>query len=127
MTRAGESRQGELDADTLEEVETRLRSLGFSSIRIRRVYVKLSLPRLRWWITPRDRLMTSRMLEVMLEADLPLAQALEIIAEQSPWPVASRLRTVLGSHAALAQAVPASADLLLARVLGPVRGARKAP
>jgi type II secretory pathway component PulF len=86
-----------MESDTVGEVETRLRSLGFSSIRVRRAYLRVHLRRLnslKWWISKRDRMIVSFQLRTMREAGLPLLQCLDILEDQHVGPIARRLRGI---------------------------------
>ena len=86
-----------MEAETAGEVETRLRSLGFSSIQVRRAYLRAHLRRLnslKWWISKRDQLIVSTQLRMMREAGLPLVQCLDILEGQYSGPIARRLRAI---------------------------------
>jgi type II secretory pathway component PulF len=96
-TRLGEAKAGELEAETVEEVEARLRSLGLSSIQVRRVYLRAPLRRLKalkWWISRTDRLIVKVQLRVLREAGLPLLKCLDILDHVHDGAVARRLRGI---------------------------------
>jgi type IV pilus assembly protein PilC len=84
-TRQGEVRSGEMEASDKEAVRARLAQMGVEPTRVNR---KLTLPALPGFggVTTKDLLVFTRQFSVMIDAGLPLVQALEIIGTQADNP-----------------------------------------
>ncbi len=83
-TRQGEVRLGEMEAQDSGAVEARLRQLGIEPTKVRRKPKELHLriPGLSG-VGTKDLLVFTRQFSVMIDAGLPLVQALDIIATQA--------------------------------------------
>ncbi len=86
-TRAGEVRAGEMEAQDAAAVEARLRQMGIEPVKVRRKPKEfhLSLPGIGG-VTTKDILVFTRQFSVMIDAGLPLVQALDIIGSQADNP-----------------------------------------
>jgi type IV pilus assembly protein PilC len=84
-TRQGELRQGEMEAGDEAAVRNRLGQMGIEPSKVRRRLgsLELKLPSLGGGITTKDLLVFTRQFSVMIDAGLPLVQALEIIGTQA--------------------------------------------
>lgn len=87
-TRQGEERQGEMEAADEQSVRGRLGQMGIEPTRVRRRLgdLNLSIPGLQGGVTTKDILIFTRQFSVMIDAGLPLVQALEIIGTQADNP-----------------------------------------
>src|SRR6266568_7319227 len=88
-TRQGEQRQGEMEAGDEQAVRNRLSQMGIEPTRVRRSLgsIELKLPGMGGSVTTKDILVFTRQFSVMIDAGLPLVQALEIIGTQADNPV----------------------------------------
>jgi type IV pilus assembly protein PilC len=86
-TRSGEVRAGEMEAQDAAAVEARLRQMGIEPVKVRKKPKEfhLALPGLGG-VTTKDILVFTRQFSVMIDAGLPLVQALEIIGTQADNP-----------------------------------------
>ncbi len=86
-TKSGEVRAGEMEAGDAGAVEARLRQMGIEPTKVRKkpAEIQLSLPGLGG-VTTKDILVFTRQFSVMIDAGLPLVQALEIIGTQADNP-----------------------------------------
>ncbi len=86
-TRQGEARQGEMEAADEQSVRGRLAQMGIEPTRVRRSLgsIELKLPGVGG-VTTKDILVFTRQFSVMIDAGLPLVQALDIIGTQSDNP-----------------------------------------
>jgi type IV pilus assembly protein PilC len=83
-TRQGEALKGQMEAADDAAVRARLKQLGIEASSVRRVVgLDLSIPGLGSGIRTKDLLVFTRQFSVMIDAGLPLVQALDIIATQS--------------------------------------------
>lgn len=81
----GEIRKGEMEAYDLETVNTRLKSLGLTPIKVRQksiLDVSIRLPGISA-ISSKDLLIFTRQFATMIDAGLPLPQCLDILGTQS--------------------------------------------
>ncbi|HEX8908370.1 MAG TPA: type II secretion system F family protein [Anaeromyxobacteraceae bacterium] len=87
-TRQGEERQGEMEAADEQAVRARLGQMGIEATRVRRRLgdIELRIPGLRGGVSTKDILVFTRQFSVMIDAGLPLVQALEIIGTQADNP-----------------------------------------
>ncbi len=86
-TKAGEVRSGEMEAADAGAVEARLRQMGIDQPKVRRKpkEIHLKLPGVGG-VTTKDILVFTRQFSVMIDAGLPLVQALDIIGTQADNP-----------------------------------------
>ena len=90
ITRAGERKRGEMDADNAQIVEARLRSDGLNVQRIRKES-GIGQITIGTGVGPKDLQIFTRQLATMIDAGLPLVQCLEILAAQSPNKIFARI------------------------------------
>ena len=90
ITRAGERKRGEMDADNAQIVEARLRSDGLNVQRIRKES-GIGQITIGTGVSPKDLQIFTRQLATMIDAGLPLVQCLEILAAQSPNKIFARI------------------------------------
>src|SRR5512133_265761 len=109
-TRQGEVRLGEMEAQDSGAVEARLRQLGIEPTRVRRKprEITLRIPGFSG-VSTKDILVFTRQFSVMIDAGLPLVQALDIIATQADNPVfravLQRVKVRVESGATFAEAL----------------------
>ncbi|ACL64015.1 type II secretion system protein [Anaeromyxobacter dehalogenans 2CP-1] len=86
-TRQGEVRSGEMEAQDAAAVQARLRQMGIEPEKVRRKpkEIQLKIPGMGG-VTTKDLLVFTRQFSVMIDAGLPLVQALDIIATQADNP-----------------------------------------
>src|SRR5512133_2779042 len=86
-TKSGEVRAGEMEAQDAAAVEGRLRQMGIEPVKVRKKpkEIHLSLPG-AGGVTTKDILVFTRQFSVMIDAGLPLVQALDILGTQSDNP-----------------------------------------
>ena len=86
-TRQGETRSGEMEASDKEAVRARLQQMGIEPGRVNRKLgeFNLRLPGIGG-VTTKDLLVFTRQFAVMIDAGLPLVQALDIIGNQADNP-----------------------------------------
>jgi type IV pilus assembly protein PilC len=82
-TKQGEVRSGEIEAQDVAAVEARLRQMGLEPVKVKKKPRELRLPRLGGGVGTKDILVFTRQFSVMIDAGLPLVQALEIIGTQN--------------------------------------------
>src|SRR5512142_2173748 len=109
-TKAGETRAGEMEAGDSAAVEGRLRQMGIEPTRVRKKpkEIHLTLPGIGG-VTSKDILVFTRQFSVMIDAGLPLVQALDIIGTQADNPA---FRKVLLAVKARVEAGSTFADAL---------------
>ncbi|HMA17407.1 MAG TPA: type II secretion system F family protein, partial [Thermoanaerobaculia bacterium] len=83
-TRQGEERAGEMEASDAAAVESRLKQMGIEPTKVRKKPKEfhLSIPGIGG-VTTKDILVFTRQFSVMIDAGLPLVQALDILGTQS--------------------------------------------
>jgi type IV pilus assembly protein PilC len=81
-TRQGDARSGEMEAGDASAVEARLKQMGLDGVKVRRKPKELSL-RFGTGVGTKDILIFTRQFSVMIDAGLPLVQALDIIGTQA--------------------------------------------
>jgi type IV pilus assembly protein PilC len=83
-TKQGEERAGEMEGADAAAVEGRLRQMGIEPVKVRKKAKEfhLALPGIGG-VTTKDILIFTRQFSVMIDAGLPLVQALEIIGSQA--------------------------------------------
>ena len=86
-TRSGEVRAGEMEAQDASAVEARLRQMGIEPVKVKKKprEIHLQLPGIGG-VTTKDILVFTRQFSVMIDAGLPLVQALDILGTQSDNP-----------------------------------------
>jgi type IV pilus assembly protein PilC len=86
-TKQGEVRSGEMEAHDAAAVEARLRQMGIEPTKVRKKpkEIHLRLPGVGG-VTTKDILVFTRQFSVMIDAGLPLVQALDILGSQSDNP-----------------------------------------
>ena len=87
-TKQGEDRAGEMEASDAGAVESRLRQMGIEPLKVRKKPkdISLSIPGFGGGVKTKDILVFTRQFSVMIDAGLPLVQALDILGSQSDNP-----------------------------------------
>src|SRR5512146_1290325 len=87
-TKQGEDRNGEMEASDAAAVENRLRQMGIEPLKVKKKPKELSfaIPGLGGGVKTKDILVFTRQFSVMIDAGLPLVQALDILGSQSDNP-----------------------------------------
>ena len=78
--RTGELRKGEMEAETVETVQSRLRQQNLNPVRVRQkreINITIGSP-----VSDKDLVIFTRQFATMIDAGLPLVQCLEILATQ---------------------------------------------
>jgi type IV pilus assembly protein PilC len=83
-TKSGDERAGEMEAGEASAVEARLRQMGIEPTRVRKKPVEIHLS--FGGVSTKDILVFTRQFSVMIDAGLPLVQALDIIGTQADNP-----------------------------------------
>ncbi len=81
----GDIKKGEIEAADAEVVENRLRSLGYTPVKVRKKPANIVIPGLGG-VTKKDLLVFTRTFATMIDAGLPLVQCLELLAGQTENP-----------------------------------------
>src|SRR5215472_1881168 len=81
-TRAGEVKKGEMEALDASAVDTRLKALGLSPVKVKKKPAELRLPQLGSGVGGKDLLVFTKQFATMIDAGLPLVQCLDILANQ---------------------------------------------
>jgi type IV pilus assembly protein PilC len=81
-TRQGEIRSGEMEASDADAVRSRLSQMGIEPTKVRKKPKELRLPGFGG-VTTKDILVFTRQFSVMIDAGLPLVQALDILGTQA--------------------------------------------
>ncbi len=86
-TRQGEERSGEIEAQDAGQVEQRLRQMGIEPVKVKKkpTEINIKIPGMGG-VTEKDILVFTRQFSVMIDAGLPLVQALDIIGTQADNP-----------------------------------------
>jgi type IV pilus assembly protein PilC len=84
-TKAGDARSGEIEAQDAAAVEQRLRQMGIEPVKVKKKAVEITLPSLPGFggVSTKDILIFTRQFSVMIDAGLPLVQALDIVGTQN--------------------------------------------
>ena len=82
-SKQGEVRSGEIEAQDAAAVESRLRQMGIEPVKVKKKPRELHMPRLGSGVGTKDILVFTRQFSVMIDAGLPLVQALDIIGTQN--------------------------------------------
>jgi type IV pilus assembly protein PilC len=107
-TSSGEVRSGEMEASDAAAVKARLGQMGIQPTKVRRKMKDLVIPGIGG-VTTKDILVFTRQFSVMIDAGLPLVQALDIIGTQADNPA---FRKVLLAVKARVEAGSTFADAL---------------
>ncbi len=81
--RRGQEIQGEIEAESREEVESKLRSQGVMPTKIKKKPKEIQISFLKQPIKIKDIVIFTRQITTMIEAGLPLVQSLEILSTQT--------------------------------------------
>jgi type IV pilus assembly protein PilC len=84
-TKAGEERSGEMEASDSAAVEARLRQMGIEPVKVKKKPKAINIS-FGSGVTQKDILVFTRQFSVMIDAGLPLVQALDILGSQSDSP-----------------------------------------
>ncbi|HCF59777.1 MAG TPA: pilus assembly protein PilC [Myxococcales bacterium] len=86
-TKNGEIKKGEMEAADQEAVNSRLRSMGYQPVKVKKkpLEISFSLPGLGG-VSQKDLVIFTRTFATMIDAGLPLVQCLELLAGQTPNP-----------------------------------------
>ncbi len=82
-SKQGEVRSGEIEAQDAAAVEARLRQMGIEPTKVKKKARELRLPSFGGGVGTKDLLVFTRQFSVMIDAGLPLVQALDIIGTQN--------------------------------------------
>ena len=85
-TRNGESKSGELTADSEEELRQRLSVQGLQVSKIKRKGIELNLPTIGTGVSLKDMVVFSRTFSTMIDAGLPVVQCLDMLGGQAENP-----------------------------------------
>jgi type IV pilus assembly protein PilC len=80
--RAGETQKGVMEAESADAVQNRLKSQNFTPLKVKKKPLALTLPSIGKVITPAELVVFIRQFATMIDAGLPLVQALDILASQ---------------------------------------------
>jgi type IV pilus assembly protein PilC len=80
--RAGETKKGEMEALDAAAVDTRLKALGLSPVKVKKKSAELRMPTLGSGVSGKDILVFTKQFATMIDAGLPLVQCLDILANQ---------------------------------------------
>jgi len=81
-TRTGEVKKGEMEALDSAAVDTRLKALGLSPVKVKKKPMELHLPTIGSGVSSKDILVFTKQFATMIDAGLPLVQCLDILANQ---------------------------------------------
>jgi type IV pilus assembly protein PilC len=98
-TKQGEERTGEMEASDAAAVEARLRQMGIDPVKVKKKpkELHLTLPGIGG-VTTKDILVFTRQFSVMIDAGLPLVQALDILGSQSDNPAFKKVLLTVKSR-----------------------------
>ncbi len=82
-SKQGELRSGEIEAPDAATVEARMRQMGLEPVKVKKKPRQLRLPSFGGGVATKDLLIFTRQFSVMIDAGLPLVQALDIIGTQN--------------------------------------------
>ena len=82
-SKQGEIRSGEIEAPDAATVEARMRQMGLEPVKVKKKPRQLRLPSFGGGVGTKDLLIFTRQFSVMIDAGLPLVQALDIIGTQN--------------------------------------------
>ncbi|HUM12288.1 MAG TPA: type II secretion system F family protein [Myxococcaceae bacterium] len=81
-TRAGEVKKGEMEALDAAAVDTRLKALGLSPVKVKKKATEIQFPTIGSGVSGKDILVFTKQFATMIDAGLPLVQCLDILANQ---------------------------------------------
>jgi type IV pilus assembly protein PilC len=81
-TRSGETKKGEMEAFDAAAVDTRLKALGLSPVKVKKKPMAITLPTIGSGVSGKDILVFTKQFATMIDAGLPLVQCLDILANQ---------------------------------------------
>jgi type IV pilus assembly protein PilC len=81
-TRSGEVKKGEMEALDSAAVDTRLKALGLSPVKVKKKPPEIRLPSIGSGVSGKDILVFTKQFATMIDAGLPLVQCLDILANQ---------------------------------------------
>jgi type IV pilus assembly protein PilC len=85
-TKSGEVKSGEMEASDAGAVEARLRQMGIEPTKVKKKAKEFKIPLPGGGVQTKDILVFTRQFSVMIDAGLPLVQALDILGTQSDNP-----------------------------------------
>ncbi len=85
-TKGGDHREGEIKADTEEELRQRLTTQGLQVSKIKRKPLDIQLPTIGTGVSLKDMVVFSRTFSTMIDAGLPVVQCLDMLGSQSENP-----------------------------------------
>jgi type IV pilus assembly protein PilC len=97
-TKSGEVRSGEMEASDSGAVEARLRQIGIEPSKVRKKPKEFHLPSFGSAVKTKDILVFTRQFSVMIDAGLPLVQALDILGSQSDNPTFKKVLVTVKSR-----------------------------
>jgi len=82
-TRAGELRNGVLDAQNEEEAMQKVKAQGITPSKVKKKALEIKMPTLGTGVSLKDLVIFTRQFSTMIDAGLPLVQCLEILSTQA--------------------------------------------
>lgn len=82
-TRAGELRNGVLDANSAEEAMQKVKAQGITPSKVKKKALAIKMPTLGTGVSLKDLVIFTRQFSTMIDAGLPLVQCLEILSTQA--------------------------------------------
>ncbi len=108
----GKMRKGEMEAPTIQDVQTRLRHLRISNPKVRKKSIldmELKMPQIFAGVSVKELVVFTRQFATMIDAGLPLVQCLDILSSQNTNPffkkVLTQIKTDVESGATFADAL----------------------
>jgi type IV pilus assembly protein PilC len=86
QTKSGDARSGEMEAADEQAVRQRLQQMGIEPSKVKKRAKEIRLPSFGSGVEEKDLLVFTRQFSVMIDAGLPLVQALDIIGNQADNP-----------------------------------------
>ena len=80
--RSGEVKKGEMEALDAGAVDTRLKALGLSPVKVKKKPAEFRMPTIGSGVSGKDILVFTKQFATMIDAGLPLVQCLDILANQ---------------------------------------------
>jgi len=90
QTRLGEKKKGVMEAETADQVESRLKADGLAVSRVKKESAQINIV-IGSGVSPKDLQIFTRQLATMIDAGLPLVQCLDILASQTPNKIFARV------------------------------------
>ncbi len=97
VTRSGENRSGETEADSADALTARLRTEGITPRKIKKAPIEINI-QFGTGIDIRDLLIFTRQLATMIDAGLPLVQCIDILQSQSENQAFAKVLKSVKSH-----------------------------